>query len=98
MPLERDYPYGPEGAVIADYRRETLSVSGLCDLHAISRKTVYKWIERYLRHGAAGLEERSCKLQSSPNQTIVGAKSCQLILKAASRSSTCPPRSCGGRC
>jgi len=35
----------------------------------ISRKTAYKWIERYLQHGPAGLDERSRKPGSSPNQT-----------------------------
>jgi putative transposase len=34
---------------IADYLRETLSVSELCDLYDSSRETAYKWIERGLR-------------------------------------------------
>ncbi len=41
----------------------------LCDLYGVSRKTAYKWIDRYLRHGPAGLEERSRRPQGSPNQT-----------------------------
>jgi putative transposase len=48
---------------IADYLRESLSTTG------VSRKTGYKWIERYLRRGPQGLEERSRRPQSSPNQT-----------------------------
>jgi transposase InsO family protein len=35
----------------------------------VSRKTAYKWIERYLRQGPAGLEEHSRRPQGSPNQT-----------------------------
>lgn len=54
---------------IADYLREVLSVSELCDLYGVSRKTAYKWIDRYLRQGPAGLEERSRRPQSSPNRT-----------------------------
>jgi transposase InsO family protein len=54
---------------IADYLRETLSVCELCDLYGISRKTAYKWIERYLNHGPAGLHDRSRKPASSPNHT-----------------------------
>jgi transposase InsO family protein len=54
---------------IADYLREVLSVTELCDLYGISRKTAYKWIERYLRQGPAGLEERSRRPQLSPNRT-----------------------------
>jgi len=54
---------------IADYLREVLSVTELCDLYGVSRKTAYKWIDRYLRQGPAGLEERSRRPQGSPNQT-----------------------------
>src|SRR5205814_1710614 len=35
----------------------------------ISRKTGYKWIDRYVRHGPAGLEEQSRRPQHSPRQT-----------------------------
>lgn len=54
---------------IADYLRDTLSVSELCDMYGISRKTAYKWIERYLRQGPAGLENRSRKPRNCPNRT-----------------------------
>ena len=33
------------------------------------RKTGYKWIDRYIRHGPAGLEERSRRPRRSPRQT-----------------------------
>jgi transposase len=54
---------------IADYLRQSLSMSELCDLYGISRKTGYKLVERYLKHGPSGLEERSRKPASSPNHT-----------------------------
>jgi len=54
---------------IADFLRQVLSVTELCDLYEVSRKTGYKWIDRYLRQGPAGLEERSRRPQGSPNQT-----------------------------
>jgi transposase len=54
---------------IADYLHRVLSISELCDLYGVSRKTGYKWIDRYLRHGPAGLEERSRRPHASPNQT-----------------------------
>lgn len=44
---------------IADYLRQTLSRSKLCVLYGISRKTSYKWIERYIELGPQGLEEKS---------------------------------------
>jgi transposase InsO family protein len=54
---------------IADYLRASLSTTDLCALYGVARKTGYKWIDRYLRHGPAGLDERSCKPCASPNQT-----------------------------
>ena len=54
---------------IADYLRDSLAITELCELYGVSRKTGYKWIERYLRRGPAGLEERSRRPRRSPNQT-----------------------------
>jgi transposase InsO family protein len=54
---------------IADYLRQCLSMSELCELYGVSRKTGYKFVDRYLKLGPAGLEERSRKPGSSPNQT-----------------------------
>ena len=54
---------------IADYLRQTLSIIELCELYGVSRKTGYKWIERYLTSGPSGLEDRSRNPDSSPNQT-----------------------------
>jgi transposase InsO family protein len=54
---------------IADYLRGCLSITDLCALYDVSRKTGYKWIDRYLHYGPAGLDERSRKPLASPNQT-----------------------------
>jgi transposase len=54
---------------IADHLRDALSITELCELYGISRKTGYKWIDRYVRHGPAGLEERSRRPRRSPRQT-----------------------------
>jgi transposase len=54
---------------IADYLREVQNVTELCALYGVSRKTAYKWIDRYLRQGPAGLEERSRRPHESPNRT-----------------------------
>lgn len=69
MPWSQTSPMDQRTQFIADYLREVLSVSELCDLYGVSRKTAYKWIDRYLRQGPAGLEERSRRPQSSPNRT-----------------------------
>ena len=69
MPWSQTSPMDQRTQFIADYLRQTLSVVELCDLYGVSRKTGYKWIDRYLRQGPAGLEERSRRPQESPNRT-----------------------------
>jgi transposase InsO family protein len=54
---------------IADYLRGTLTVTELCEHYGISRKSAYKWIDRYLTEGPAGLLERSRRPENSPNST-----------------------------
>lgn len=43
---------------ISEFLRHSLSITDLCDLYGVSRKTGYKWIDRYLRLGPEGLVER----------------------------------------
>jgi putative transposase len=69
MPWSETTPMDQKTQFIADYLRQSLSMSGLCDLYGISRKTGYKLVERYLKHGPCGLEERSRRPSSSPNHT-----------------------------
>lgn len=54
---------------IADYLRQSQSITELCLHYGISRKTAYKWISRYHQHGLSGLEEHSRKPLSCPHQT-----------------------------
>jgi transposase InsO family protein len=54
---------------IADFLRDALSMTELCALYGVARKTGDQWIDRYRRHGPAGLEERSRRPCRSPNQT-----------------------------
>jgi putative transposase len=69
MPWSQTSPMDQRTQLIADYLRKTLSVTELCDLYRVSRKTAYKWIDRYLRHGPVGLQDHSRRPQHSPNQT-----------------------------
>jgi putative transposase len=69
MPWSETSPMDQRTQFIADFLRDTLTITELCDLYGVSRKTGYKWIERYLRQGPAGLHERSRKPRVSPNAT-----------------------------
>jgi transposase InsO family protein len=54
---------------IADYLRDRLSVTELCGLYGVSRKTGYTWIDRSLIYGPQGLEERPRTPNTSPRHT-----------------------------
>ncbi len=69
MPWSQTTPMDPKTQFIADYLRQRLSITELCELYGISRKTGYKVIDRYLRLGPQGLEELSRRPASCPNRT-----------------------------
>lgn len=46
------------------------NLSDLCRRFSISRKTGYKWINRYTKEGLVGLRDHSRRPQNFPNQTI----------------------------
>jgi putative transposase len=69
MPWSQTSPMDQRTQFIADYLRGRLCITELCALYDVSRKTGYKWIDRYLHYGPAGLDERSRKPRVSPNQT-----------------------------
>lgn len=91
MPWREASPMDQRTQFIADHLRDTGPLTELCERYGVSRKTGYKWIERYLRAGPAGLEEHSRRPHRSPNQTadeIVAA-----ILDARRRHPSCKPTS-----
>jgi putative transposase len=69
MPWRHTSPMDQKRQFITDYLRQPLSLIALCELYGVSRKTAYKWIARYLKHGPPGLEERSRQPHSSPHHT-----------------------------
>ncbi len=54
---------------IVDCVRGELSMSALCRKYEISRKTGYKWWERFVAEGQLGLGDRSRRCQTHPNAT-----------------------------
>src|SRR5665647_3410678 len=51
------------------YRTGLFTVSFLAERHGVSRKTLYKWIERFEMEGVAGLEDQMRRPRWHPNQT-----------------------------
>jgi putative transposase len=69
MPWSQTSPMDQKTPFIADDLRDRLSMTELCELYGVSRKTGYTWVDRYLTHGPQGLEERSRRPSTSPRHT-----------------------------
>jgi putative transposase len=69
MPWSETTPMRERFLFIADAREGVFSVAELCERYGISRKTGYKWLERFESEGPAGLEDRSRAPHSSPSRT-----------------------------
>lgn len=69
MPWKDELPMDQKTQFISEYLRDSLPFSELCLRYHISRKTGYKWINRYEVDGPAGLVDRSRRPHSSPDRT-----------------------------
>ena len=67
MPWSQTSPMDQRTQFIADYLREAVERTELCEAYGISRKTGHKWIDRYLRQGPVGLEERPRRPNTPPD-------------------------------
>ena len=55
---------------IQEYKNEEESFAELCRRYGVSRKTGYKWVERYLAEGLEGLRDQSRASDSHPNEVL----------------------------
>ena len=55
---------------IEDYKQNDVSVAELCRRYGVSRKTAYKWLERYEYDGLDGLRDQSRAPRNHPNQVL----------------------------
>ena len=69
MPWSETTAMGQRVQFIRDWSRGRHTVTDLCAMYSISRKTGYKWIERYIQDGPDGLLERSRAPEDVPNRT-----------------------------
>ena len=69
MPWKEVKPMDQKLLFIADYLREALTFSALCQRYGISRKTGYKWIARYQELGFPGLQDQSRRPARHPLKT-----------------------------
>jgi putative transposase len=59
MPWRETAPMAERMWFVTDWERDLYPMVELCARYGVSRKTGYKWIERYEREVPEGLRERS---------------------------------------
>jgi transposase len=59
MPWKETGPMLERVRFVGAARRGELTMAELCAVFGISRKTGYKWLERFEQHGVEGLHEQS---------------------------------------
>lgn len=64
-----------------EWRKDEIPFAELCRRYGISRKTGYKWVERYLDAGPAALEERSSRPHSNSRATDPAVVHALLVLR-----------------
>lgn len=69
MPWEETTRMEKRIQFVEEFASTLFSVTELCRRYGISRKTAYKWIERWKQEGNAGLVDRSRAPQRRPRQT-----------------------------
>jgi len=82
MPWKEQSAMSERVSLINDYRSGDFGVSELSAEYGVSRKTVYKWIERYESGGWEGLKDLSRAPLNHPNATSQEAERAILELKA----------------
>lgn len=71
---------------IRDWLKKTHSVSDLCALYGISRKSAYKWIARYMNDGADWAMDRSHEAAVVHNKTPVEVEQALMQMRLRHRS------------
>ena len=69
MPWRETSPMEQRLDFVREYATELFTMTELAAQYGISRKTGYKWLERYDAHGAFGLQDRSRRPHESPHAT-----------------------------
>jgi transposase InsO family protein len=68
--------------LITQYESGDYGISDLAELYGVSRKTVYKWVERYESVGWEGLKDQSRAPRNHPNATSPDIERRLIALKA----------------
>ena len=91
MPWKEIKPMDQKILFIADYFRGGFTFKDLCMMYGISRKTGYKWVNRYTELGADGLQERSRQPHKSPLRIPYAIREAVIRVRLDRRRKRTPP-------
>ena len=81
MPWLTVRPMDAKILFLSDWLRGEQNFTQLCQRHGISRKTGYKWVQRYQAKGLDGLQERSRRPHRSPYRTPFAIRQALIALR-----------------
>jgi putative transposase len=81
MPWRERLPVDLRVQFISEFQSELWSMTELAAQYGISRKTGYKWVERYTTGGAAALSDRSRRPQGHPRATEQAVVEALLVVR-----------------
>lgn len=90
MPWKETCAVDQRMAFVRDYLRKEASKAELCRRYGISRPTGDKWLERFTKHGLAGMEDLSSAPHCHPNQ--VAEELADMLIALRRRHMTWGPR------
>ena len=90
MPWKETCPVSERINFINDWLERRGCVVGLCRVYGVSRKTGFKWIQRFKEDGKSGLGDRSRASHSHPNAT--DDETAALVISARRAHPTWGPR------
>ena len=80
MPWHRTEPMNERARFVISCKQQVYSMTELCERFGVSRKTGYKWLDRYERDGLQGLLDQGRAPHSCPHRTPIEIE--QQILEA----------------
>jgi len=92
MPWKELNPVDQRVLFIADYVRKVCSFTELCSRYEVSRKTGYKWVDRYAQDGVDGLHEQSRRPQHQPTELPYGIRQSIIRLRGSGRTESGPKK------
>ena len=82
MPWQETCVRNERTRFVVDWERKLESMVELCRRYGVSRRTGYKWLQRYQQQGWAGWEDRSRAPRRHPHQTAAAMEQQILALRA----------------